>query len=360
MTILYTPIDNEADLLLALDDLPDPVGPGVLLELKPNKIFHLDQTLTVRKRIILRGNGARLVFTPGIDGIHIEIPPEGSEAEVHPIFDAKRSLIQDLLIRTASLAVNDNHGIRNEANGVRIYNVWIHGFGTGMSFDSQPDDGRSLNCNRYVVRDCRIDGDKNWTRGVFVHGGDSNAITFDHLTISGVRIGIESAYATGNNYYGIYIENHQDAFRIAEGADYSTLLGCMIDSGQVEKIPIESQNVLTVGGNLPRHEFLGDRLGAGRNKLVFYEKMIGEHNEELYMLVNIPNSYRFDSPLFWQIRGPHGQPEAGDQYGWFIHYNTGTKEWSFRYEGAGPGSPVIRWAGEDHPTEPAGKFLGTS
>lgn len=317
-------ITTSAELIEALANLPDPIGRGVLLELAPNTVFELDQSLEINKRVIIKGNGCKLAFAHGVDGIII-----------NP--SALWSAIYDLDIWAPYAPIeNSNHGIRNKANGIRLYNLRIAWFGTGVSFISRSIEGEFTNCNSSVVRDCRIDGRKKWSVGIYLRGKDSNAITFDHVTISSAKIGVLSDSVHANSYYDVYIEDVEESFRIQGKAEYSTFVGCIGD-GIKGDLYSESPYILTLGGTLPAQNPPGDRIGQRRATIHFAEFMDREKKD--YMITRIPHALRFKSPISWQVKG-----ENGHTYGYFIKYDKDTKKWQLRGEELN--NVILEWDAE--------------
>lgn len=261
----------------AIDALPPAEGLGVVLELPNNARLLLDDpdgdgvALTIDKRVILEGRGARVDIPEQVTGIRL-------------LRNAAWSSIRDLSVHGTG-PQHDALGIDVRAHGLRLDNLWFRAIGRaiearstfrGASCESD-DDCVEGSC---AESSCLVSANVNsqmWSRiviqrsgsGVVLEGRDANGGLLEGVEVLSTPRGIEDHSLLGNVYVAPLTEGTRElSIDVSRRSAYSTVVGGYIERGDP---PAQTAaRSLFVGGNAASYtEGLGERVGMGASRLRF-------------------------------------------------------------------------------------------
>ncbi|MCA9609572.1 MAG: hypothetical protein KC619_28430 [Myxococcales bacterium] len=294
----------------AIDALPAPVGLGTVLELPSNATLRLDDpdgdgvALTIARRVILEGRGARLNVVDGVTAIRL-------------LSEAAWSSVRDLRVVGAGPETT-TIGIDVRAHGVRLDNLWLHDLGQGVQARTRIRGAsceEDADCLEGTCREGTCEADRvnvnsqRWSNllirrcgsGVYMQGGDANGGLLEGLEVLSTPRAIQDASFLGNVYVAPLIESGLEVSIDVSGiASGSTVLGGYIERGSARAQT--AGHTLMVGGNAVSYaDGPGERVGFGSSHLRFRDL-------DTDLVVHIPSghaamSWRHpEDPSGWALR----------------------------------------------------------
>lgn len=226
------------------------------------------EPIVVDRPVKIDAWGVELVTAPGVDAVRV-------------VGDGAFSTIGGVTCYPVNeFAVNAAYGIDVQCFGVRLTDVNVRGYGTGIRFWGTFGNGTNANLG------C-IDGNSfiYGCHDVALHlkGGDCNAGTFLAVGIVGgvvkSRIGLLDESFLGNVFAGMHISGtRQEAIYASPVANYSTHVGCYVENDCGFELPAGApkiacgSRVTWIGGNAISHAPAGDRVGLGQSNVGFTGK----------------------------------------------------------------------------------------
>ncbi|MDY7395248.1 hypothetical protein UMM65_08335 [Aureibaculum sp. 2210JD6-5] len=286
-------ISTSLELIRAINNAPDFEG-RTLLKLTPNTIFEIDQTLWIRKRLIIDGQGSVIKFKGDITGIKIgEDYTIDDEFRPETKYDSTYTIIKDLdLIGDSTLSNRSGIGILCWSHGLRLNNIRFSYWREGILCDGEL---HKRNVNNTSFRDLLF---RLCDTAIYFSGRDADAGIIDGCEIVGCETGIKMTNITYQNFSNVYFEAVKHPIDNSSTSDYSTWVGCGTEGAAISN---KFKGAGTIaGGNLVsaarKVNASGERIGRGDSRLSF--TVLDRNDSKKGVRVFIPgNFYGVPSPM---------------------------------------------------------------
>jgi len=265
-------ISNTPDLIAALSELPDLSSDfhgRSLIRLAPNTTFEISETIRIRKKILLDGQGSVLKMVGSGPVFQIGENYTDCDAIESSLHDTTYSLIKDLDLVGKAQGDHSDIGIRNLCHGLRLSNIRFRYFKIGIETDGHHSEEklRVHNSNNTSFRDLHFLGCGTAMRFT---GKDASVCTVSHCEIVGCETGVELDHVSYSTFLGVYTEATKNPVRQLSNPDYSTWISCGSEGNHLSDT-FKSGTVL--GGNMvtgaKNVRAIGDRIGSGDSRIHF-------------------------------------------------------------------------------------------
>ncbi len=294
MSTVYTPEELRVSLETPADINSSFQG-RKLIKLAPNTTFELDKPIWIRKKIILDGQGSRIVMKSSGSCLIIGEDYSKPDAFRNPRYDSTFSTIRNLdLVRGDSSTQSGMTGILCRCHGLRLENIRFLHWETGVQVEGHASISNSNNTSLRDLYFFDCDTALRFT------GVDASVATVDHCEIISCNTGIELLNISYSVISNLYTEGTK--IPIKSGHNYATWVGCGSENAHLTKDFIGGT---VLGGNLVsgarKINALGDRIGRGDSRIQF--TMTKPNNSKEGVRVFIPGNFEgTPSPLqFIQI-----------------------------------------------------------
>ncbi|WP_298897284.1 hypothetical protein [uncultured Psychroserpens sp.] len=323
-------IHTTEELITAIEKAPDFLG-RKLVKLAPNRVFEINETIWIRRRIILEGQGSVLQFKG--EGNCLKIGEDYSINDPNrpePKFDSTLSTIRDLDILGDPTIYNPENdtgsgiGILCWSNGLRVSNVRFLYWKTGIEVSGS---NNQRNSNNTVFRDLWF-GQCNTALKYL--GGDAHEGILDGCQIRSCQNGIELRDIFHMLFSGVYVDG--TAKPIINSHDYSTWIGCSPDGAALSK-DFKGGGAIVGGAMVSAARKIkakGDRIGRGDSQLAF--TVLNADDPTKGIRVFVPGEYNIKGEIvqapikFIQIENQN--PPDGPNYEYHgIVYNPSEKKY---------------------------------
>ncbi|WP_074405970.1 hypothetical protein [Aquimarina megaterium] len=292
-------VSTTSELRAAIEESPNFSG-RKLIKLAPNTTFEVEDTIWIRRGIILDGQGSVINFKG--EGICFKIGEDYGveDPERPPVkYDSTLSVIKDLDLNGDSTLWNPNLdrgsdvGLLCWSNGLRLNNVRFLHWKTGVECSGSA----TRNSNNTSFRDLYF---AQCTTAIKYRGPEVNEGILDGCQIRTCANGIELIEILHMLFSGVYTDGDDKMKPIVNNvnnADYSTWIGCSPDGAVVTK-DFRGGGVI-VGGALVsaarNMKLSGDRIGNGESQLIF--KRSNHDDRSKGVEVHIPGEYNIQGKL---------------------------------------------------------------